>query len=236
MNHFDRNLTSIFIMRADGRQDNQLRPYSVEFGFIEERLVTGSCQWTQGSSEVIAIIYGPNQPKYSRHERFDRLTISVDCKVLSDFDRKDEMKALNHRFANQLESIICCEKYPRTHLEVVVHIIKDDGAIEAVAFNASIIALMNCGIAMLSTPMATSLVISADEESNTRIILDPTKDEESRSRAIIDAVTKHDPFLDQEEIGALKTTGQLTIEEIDEGALLAMKCASKLRDFARTLF
>lgn len=223
-------------MRADGRQFNQLRPYSVEYGFIEEKIATGSCRWIQGS-EVIAIIYGPNQPKYSRHEKFDRLTINVDCKFLSDFDRKDEMISMSDRLVKQIESIIDCERYPRTHLEVVVHIIQDHGAISAVSFNACMVALLNSGIAMKCTPIATNIAVIASKDDNTQVLLlDPTKDEEHNSLSSMDIVTKYDALSDQEMLQSLISSGSLTMMQIEEAIVLASKCSAKLREFVRTLF
>lgn len=52
-----------------------MRLVSAQVGLIKE--ATGSARFESGQTIVLASVYGPSQPRYSRHEEYDRATLEV---------------------------------------------------------------------------------------------------------------------------------------------------------------
>lgn len=51
------------------------RTVAAQVGSIRE--AAGSARWESGQTIVLASVYGPSQPRYSRHEEYDRATLDV---------------------------------------------------------------------------------------------------------------------------------------------------------------
>ena len=73
---------SRFSLGQDGVEANNtaghpmpMRRVAAQVGLIKE--ATGSARFESGQTIVLASVYGPSQPRYSRHEEYDRATLEV---------------------------------------------------------------------------------------------------------------------------------------------------------------
>lgn len=239
------------IPRLDGRLYNQIRPYSVEYGISNENLAVGSARLQQGLTELIAIVYGPITPRYSRHELFDRASFEVninftECSI-------DNIKAMRNFLASAVKNCIDLDKYPRMLIYIRIEVIIDDGSLLSTAFNACIIALIDSGISLKSTPVASSIILyqfpsNSKLVDNYEIFLDPTKEEEINSISKIMIVSQSSGVYlksedkvseDNKEDEIIVTTqivGSVNVDALIQANELAFKCSKKFREFIRNLF
>lgn len=75
-----------------------------------------------------------------------------------------------------LGSCILVEEYPRTAIEIVIQVIKEDGSVISTALNAAVLALMDAGVQMKYLSIATTCLVENRRELNLR--LDPCEEEE----------------------------------------------------------
>lgn len=224
------------INRLDGRVYNEMRPYSIEYGFINEASCTGSCRWQQGKSEVIASVHGPSQGRYMRFEQYDRGYFDIICdKLGSNSDELSKIKSLKLYLRNLFNSIIILEKYPRLLIHLKVEILHDDGSISANVFNASLVALLDAGIALKSAPLACSIAFY--EETDT-FLIDPTNREEKSAKSTITAVTYQNTMNESSKdiVLSIHNTGSINSSIVGKSTELCIEGVVSVRDFIRNLF
>ena len=217
------------MIRIDGRSNNQIRPYDVEFGFIKE--ATGSTKFQQGSTSVIVSVNGPRQPKYSRYELYDRASVDLSMNFLDGSDSMRKLRSTKLLLLSSLTSAIDVQKYPRMLIYINVEVIEDDGSFLSTAFNACIIALLDSGIQMKSTPIAASVALTSKQN----FILDPTHPEETESIATILVISVLNNKK-EENLLQFSSNGQITNELQLQSIEFSYKYITKLRYFICNLF
>mmetsp|Transcript_2537 Transcript_2537/g.2640 ORF Transcript_2537/g.2640 Transcript_2537/m.2640 type:complete len:240 (-) Transcript_2537:3-722(-) len=183
--------------RTDFRSCNQMRPPSCSLGEISE--AGGSCHFSQGNTEAIASVYGPTEPKYNRHEKYDKATLEINFS-LSGSARTAAAASGGNVIVQRLEKFyakhikeclldcINLDEYPRMIIYIKICILRDDGSMVSVALNAASLALIDSGISMSFIPTSVSIYfpsIKNNEESSLECAgecsLDPTCTEEKNS-------------------------------------------------------
>ena len=208
-------------MRPDGRSNKStLRPLAAELSCLHR--ADGSAKFSSGQTSVLAAVYGP-----ASATRECSNNSAVICVVFKHGNKQSQSSSygasssaapgsgsgsgssnsagyftkereLEHMFARSLSACILTSKYPRTVIEVVLQVLKADGSVVGVAFNAAVMALLDAGIAMNYVPIATTSLVS-----NLAVVtLDPTSEEETKKHlnhssdnaaSIVLLVTRTDP-------------------------------------------
>ena len=218
--------------RPDFRDDHQLRPLACVLGEISE--ATGSCTFSHGHTEATATVYGPSQPKYTRHERFDSACLEVTFSVLGSGSGTARVERSAAKFLRQaLTGAVVLTDHPRMLIAVKVCVVRDDGAMLSVALNAAALALLDAGIGMRYVPNAVT--ICSSRSSSSALVLDPTAAEEDGAAALYlfalnPSATSASSVLYTHAIGTEVTTAQL-----DESLALATQAAKVVETFARGL-
>src|SRR6056297_3244814 len=188
--------------RPDRRLANQLRPPMCELGPLNR--ADGSARFAQGQTSVLAAVYGPAAPRFSRKERVEGAAVEVTVHphyglaTSSEKEKEGAVKAL-------LEAAICLERFPRTVIHVICQVCEDNGGLMACLMNAASLAVINAGIDMKYVPLTISLALisppsatmkalpslppssstTAPTISSTYLLLDPINEEERQSIATI---------------------------------------------------
>ncbi|KAI3627295.1 SKI6 [Malassezia furfur] len=119
----------------------------------------GSAQVTQGLTSVCVYIYGPREPgRASRAPtvRQDRAGIHVEMAVAPWGGIERRHRARNDRrlvewasaIRSTFESVVHTHIFPRSQIDIVVHVLQQDGGVLPTAINACTLALMDAGIPM----------------------------------------------------------------------------------------
>lgn len=144
--------------RPDRRLANQLRPPLCELGPLNR--ADGSARFAHGRTSVLAAVYGPGAPRFSRKERIEGAAIEVTIHphkgmgTSSDKEKEGVVKAL-------LEAAILLDRFPRTMIHVICQVCGDDGGLLACLMNAAVLAVINAGIDMKYVPLAVSMVFAS---------------------------------------------------------------------------
>ena len=135
------------------RKPNELRSFNVEFGVSKES--QGSVKLSQGKTCVTVSVYGPHQPKFSRHEEFDRATLEIDLKLGGGSGDRSQIE---NDVANTLHSVfwpaLKLTKFPRKLIILKVCVIRDDGALTSTCINACSLAVLDSGIPVQYIPVS----------------------------------------------------------------------------------
>jgi exosome complex component RRP46 len=165
-------------LRADNRSNTQLRPIEAEYGLLNR--ADGSVRYLQGSTELLVGIYGPIAATSAREEKYDKAVVAVqfkgNCGGVSNSDI-----SYSYYIKQIVENIILTQLNPRTKINIVIQIIRDDGGLLATAINATCLALLDAGIQLNSmfSAIHIQLIPNAKNERNYDYQLDPTKAEEN---------------------------------------------------------
>eukprot|EP01024_Parvocaulis_polyphysoides_P007380 TRINITY_DN12199_c0_g4_i1.p1 TRINITY_DN12199_c0_g4~~TRINITY_DN12199_c0_g4_i1.p1 ORF type:complete len:224 (-),score=26.06 TRINITY_DN12199_c0_g4_i1:167-838(-) len=156
--------------RVDGRTPNQPRQLLCELGILKRS--DGSCKWVQGQTVVIACIQGPTSNPQQK-EYYDKAQVQAIVKPpsLQQGSREYHLEGI---ICGCLEGQLILEEYPMCQIQVVVQIVKDDGALLSCILNAAQMACMDAGLSMKRTTVALSAVLS----KNNQLLVDPLVSEE----------------------------------------------------------
>ena len=189
--------------RIDFRSNEQIRPLACCLGEISE--ANGSCTFSQGNTEVSATVYGPTQPKYSRHEHYDAACLEIDFSVsgttrtaTSSIGGNNALARLERsagKFLRQsLLGAVMLKEYPRMIIVVKVCVVRDDGAMLSVALNAAALALMDAGIAMNYLPNSVTIFMSghSPNESNNLVGSSSSSSSSSSSDCVVDPTSSEE--------------------------------------------
>jgi ribonuclease PH len=230
--------------RPDFREPTQLRPLACTLGEVAE--ASGSCTFSQGHTEATATVYGPSQPKYTRHEKHDAATLEVTFSVVggatSSSTAPRERSAA--KFLRQaLGGAVVLTDHPRMLIAIKVCVVRDDGAMLAVALNAAALALVDAGVAMRYVPYGVAVISSSSSSSTGVVVLDPTAAEEAEKGDSPPAATYlfalNPSTIDRDDTCVLSShaTGpDVTTSQLAEALALAKQASKVVDTFARGVF
>ena len=141
--------------RTDLRQYEELRPLTVEFDVAPE--ATSSVIVSCGQTKVAVSVYGPSQPRYLRHEEYDKCTLEVEFRANYNASTANRNLIENDGMVmvkTILEPALLLEQFPRMMILIKINILQDDGALNAVVLNACTLALCKSGIPMSFMPVS----------------------------------------------------------------------------------
>ena len=144
----------------------------------------GSARLQYGETMALAAVYGPAQPRYSRHEHFDEAVVEVSYNLAAPPPSASdpatpaagaELARLERDGARQIQQILAScidlKSCPRMLILIDVSVLRSDGAILSTAINACALALLDSGIPMLFVPMALHCLFGgADVENQTKLL------------------------------------------------------------------
>ncbi|KAI8990987.1 ribosomal protein S5 domain 2-type protein [Mycotypha africana] len=173
------------VNRPDRRTDNtQIRAFSASQNILNR--ADGSAKFNFGmyihsfsDTSVICSVSGPIDVQI-RDEKLDESTIEVIVRPVKGVAATKE-KLIETILRTTFEPIILGGMMPRTLIQIVVQILKDDGCILAAAVNAISLALLDAGIPLKH--MAAAITVMVDGRSG-ELVLDPTLEELQNAKSV----------------------------------------------------
>lgn len=225
-------------MRKDLRTSTQSRPFAVELGPILE--ADGSVQISMGNTKIIASVIGPTQPRFGRHEVFDRATIDVDVELPSNsgiggLDMMQQKRKCEAFLKESLATCIEVQRFPRMLILFKVLVVSNDGSMLSVALNGCILSLLDAGLPMNCVPNAVSLCSVTDAQNAITLLLDPSAEEERSSTASYTFTVKPQA-LGSDAVGELivsECVGTIDMETLNGAISVAMQSAQALQTTMR---
>lgn len=225
------------MLRKDLRTPLQSRPFSVELGVVLE--ADGSAQIAMGNSRVVASVIGPTQPKYGRHEVFDRATIDIEVELPSGsasngLDLMQQKRSCESFLKESLATCVDLKRFPRLLILLKVLVVNNDGSILSAALNACILSLLDAGLPMHFVPNAVSLASVVDPvDSTTALVLDPSVEEELTASASYTFTVKPQSFGSENssegELIASESSGNFNMTALNEAISLALQTSQQLQ-------
>ncbi|GJM97285.1 hypothetical protein PR202_ga14202 [Eleusine coracana subsp. coracana] len=128
--------------RADGRNPNQLRPFSCTRNPLNR--AHGSARWSQGDTVVLAAVYGP-KPGTRKGENPEKASIEVVWKPKTGQIGRQE-KEYEMTLKRTLQNICLLTVHPNTTTSIVLQVVDDDGStLQLTSFVSAAVAI-SCGV------------------------------------------------------------------------------------------
>ncbi|KAL1929938.1 hypothetical protein VTP01DRAFT_1092 [Rhizomucor pusillus] len=187
------------IKRPDRRTDsNQLRQFTAAQNVLHQ--ADGSARFDIGNTSVLVSVVGPTEVTM-RDEKLDEATVELVVRPAVGVSTTTE-RLWERYLRNAFEPVILGGLMPRTLVQIVVQILKDDGSVLAAAVNAISLALLDAGIPMKY--MATAMSCMVDKNTK-EIIMDPTAAELKNAASVhtfaFDSINKSAHALLSDSIG-----------------------------------
>ncbi|KAI9320700.1 ribosomal protein S5 domain 2-type protein [Dichotomocladium elegans] len=158
-------------MRPDRRTENtQLRNFSASQNVLNQ--ADGSATFEFGETSVMVSVVGPVEVQM-RDEKMDEATVEVVVRPDKGVATTKE-KLLEQTLRTAIEPVILGGMMPRTLIQIVVQVLKDDGSVLAASLNGITLALLDGGIPMKFMIAAMTCMIDRKTEE---IVMDPTTKE-----------------------------------------------------------
>lgn len=165
------------VSRPDRRDDNtQLRAFSASQNILNR--ADGSSKFEFGSTSVMCSVTGPVEVQI-RDEKLDEATVEVVVRPAKGVPTTKE-KLMESVLRTTFEPVILGGMMPRTLIQIVVQVIKDEGSVLSAAVNAITIALLDAGIPMKH--MAAAITVMIDQQNE--LVLDPVTAELEDAKSV----------------------------------------------------
>jgi ribonuclease PH len=183
--------------RNDLRGCHESRPLSAELDVSSES--EGSVKINFGKTCLLALVSGPSQPRYLRHEEFDKATLDIDFRYGSKSSNLDLRMQFERKIqeilSNIFLSVIDLKQYPRKLILLKLSVIRDDGNLLAASIIAGTFALLESGVQLFHLPIpvtCAALAIQSQERNqeqdthlnHPQMLLDPNQEEESVAQSL----------------------------------------------------
>ncbi|KAH3899031.1 exosome non-catalytic core subunit SKI6 SCDLUD_004453 [Saccharomycodes ludwigii] len=142
-------------LRLDGRRWNELRRF--ECSTTNSGNHDGSSYLEQGQNKIITIVNGPMEPnnRSQINQSNAILKVSINITKFSKMKRsksshKNEKRVLEMQIALErtFNESIMLHLYPRTLIEISIHVLQQDGGLMGCLINGITLALIDAGISM----------------------------------------------------------------------------------------
>jgi len=141
-------------LRVDGRRPPEVRRLTYQFGVISG--AQGSALFAQGDTKVMASVYGPREVKYASEAEHDKAVLKCEFYASPFATAERRQRSTGDRRAvrdgrvlqKALEATVLTHLFPRSQIEVFVHVLQGDGGAVCAAINAATLALCDAGIPM----------------------------------------------------------------------------------------
>lgn len=150
-------------LRIDGRRWNELRRFECRIN-THPNSSDGSSYIEQGNTKVITMVQGPMEPTLRSQTNQNQATLDINISVanFSTLERKKKQKndkrmiELKATLERTFEQSIICKLYPRTIIQINVHVLAQDGGLLASITNSITLSLIDAGISMYDYVSAIS--------------------------------------------------------------------------------
>lgn len=206
-----------------------LRPLQAQLSTSQ---ADGSSKFCSGPTNVSCTVIGPYTPQHSFAEQVKEMKVIVKFRQsIKESHIYNIGESEVERFlADSLSNCIRLADYPRTFLEIVIHVLESDGCIISTAFNGCILALMDAGVKMNHVSIATTFMVQSSN-NDLNIKLDPCENEEkdaSNSKIVIIICCQNEQIVNMMTSGAFKLESYLAVHQC------ALKVSKKIFKFMRT--
>ncbi|KZW02850.1 hypothetical protein EXIGLDRAFT_664851 [Exidia glandulosa HHB12029] len=216
-------------LRSDGRRQHELRSITIQLA--TQGNADGSAIIQHGLTTVLAVVHGPREARLRSLTQHDRAVISVEVQVapFSQGDRRRRGKGdrrtqeLAASVKETFETAVQTHLYPRSEINIYIHVLHQDGGVLAACVNATTLALINAGVPMIDYVAS----VSAGTFS-TSPLLDLTTLEESDVPNITLAV-----FPRTGKVGLLLMDTRLHVERFEEIFRLAAEAGKVIHEEMR---
>ncbi|CDO93702.1 unnamed protein product [Kluyveromyces dobzhanskii CBS 2104] len=143
-------------LRVDGRRWNELRSFNCSIN-THPNAADGSSYLEQGNNKIITLVTGPQEPASRSQVNTKQASLSVTINLTkfakmerSKSSHKNERRTLEWQtsLVRTFEKNLMLHLYPRTSIDVQVHVLQLDGGILGAMLNGITLALIDAGIAM----------------------------------------------------------------------------------------
>ncbi|KAI9472683.1 Exosome non-catalytic core component [Coemansia sp. RSA 989] len=142
-------------LRIDGRRANELRRIACRASVLNT--ADGSSYYEQGNTKVLVAVFGPREPRQrTTLQQHDQAIINVEFNVapFSTSERRKRSKGdkrlleISSFVRQTFEGAVQRSVYPRSQIDIYVHLLQHDGGMLEACVNAATLALVDAGISM----------------------------------------------------------------------------------------
>jgi len=114
----------------------------------------GSARVAHGLTEVLVSVFGPREARVRAQTLHDRAAIHVEA-IIAPFSANDRRRRgrgdkrvleLAAMVKATFEPVVQTSLYPRSQIDIFVHVLQQDGGVLQAAINATTVALVNAGV------------------------------------------------------------------------------------------
>lgn len=142
-------------LRLDGRRWNELRRFDCRIN-THPVSCDGSSYIEQGNSKIVCMVQGPMEPSQRAQSNQSQASLEVNISIASFSTTERRKRQKNEKRIIELRAIlertfeqsVICKLYPRTLIQVNLHVLAQDGGLLASMTNAVTLALVDAGVAM----------------------------------------------------------------------------------------
>lgn len=138
--------------RSDGRRQFELRDITMDLS--QKGTADGSATVTHGLTQVLVSVFGPREARQRSQTLHDRAVLNVEVNIapFSSGERRKRGRGDKRilEFASAIKStfepVVQTNLYPRSQIDIFVHVLQQDGGILQASINATTLALVGAGI------------------------------------------------------------------------------------------
>lgn len=214
-------------LRIDGRRWNELRRFECRIN-THPTSSDGSSYVEQGNTKIICMVQGPMEPSLKSQTNATKASIEINLSVanFSTIERKKRMKnekrmiELKTTLERTFDQSVICKLYPRTVIQINIHVLAQDGGLLAGMTNAITLALIDAGIAMYDYVSA----ISAGLHDQTPLLDLSTLEENDMSCLTIGVVGK------SEKLALLLLEDKMPLDLLESVLAIGIAGGHRVRD------
>lgn len=215
-------------LRLDGRRWNELRRFECSLN-THSHAADGSSYLEQGNNKVITLVKGPQEPASRGQVDTAKalLRISVNITKFSKTERsktshKNERRVLEMQTAlvRTFNKNVMLNIYPRTLINIEIHVLQQDGGIMGTLINGITLALIDAGIAMYDYISGVSVGLY-----DTTPLLDANSlEENAMSTVTLGVVGK------SEKLSLLLVEDKIPLDRLESVLAIGIAGAHRIRD------
>lgn len=214
-------------LRIDGRRWNELRRFECRIN-THPNSSDGSSFIEQGNTKVICMVQGPMEPVLRSQLNPNQANIEINITIanFSTTERKKRLKnekrlvELKATLERTFEQSVMCKLYPRTVIEVNIHVLAQDGGLLAGITNAITLGLIDAGIAMYDYVSS----ISAGLYDTTPLLDLNTLEENDMSTLTIGVIGK------SEKLALLLLEDKMPLDRLESVLAIGIAGGHRIRD------
>lgn len=217
-------------LRLDGRRYNDLRAFSAKLN-THPQSADGSCTLQQGNTRVMCLVRGPTETtKQNTDASLPYINVAISSHDSGNRPvkrvRKDRrMIEMANHVTHTLEQVVLRNAYGRTGLDIQITILANYGGLLAACLNATILALVDSGVAIYDY-VATCSVGVWDNVS----LVDTSEAEEMDVSCLTLGVVGNSDDFDNARVGLLVAEDKMPLERLANAMEIAVAGCARIRE------